>query len=217
MHLYVSIYVVPWDEILAKQSTGIMIVSKITFFYVSLHIVPGDEIFTTHSTVIWFLLSMTLQVILNVVAEFETTVTQSSISCNLHGMAFHVHCLVILQAPFDYFIHQEYSFFQSASNLLSLLASLCLCYPPGIIFLSFMALSTWPGSGRVMLAFLWLFHPPVIIIFLSRAPFHFSFLYIFLHNIQGELHFRAHIYIVHFVFLNLEGAAGFHPKELVLY
>ena len=60
--------------------------------------------------------------------------------------------------------------FNMASILLSLVASLCLFYPSGIIFFSFMALSTWPWFCRVMLVFLRLFHPPVIIIFFPRAP-----------------------------------------------
>ena len=102
IHCYVSLYVVPWDEILATQSTGITIVPSMTL-HVSLYIFPGDETFTTHSTVIWFFLIMTLHVVLHVVAEFETTVAQS----NLHCMAFHVYCLVIPEAPSDYFIHQE--------------------------------------------------------------------------------------------------------------
>ena len=47
--------------------------------------------------------------VLHVVAEFETTVTQITNSCNLYGMAFHVYCLVIPEVPSDYFIHQESS------------------------------------------------------------------------------------------------------------
>ena len=52
---------------------------------------------------------MTLHVVLHVIAEFETPVIQSTISCNLHGMTFHVYCLVIPEAPSDYFIYQESS------------------------------------------------------------------------------------------------------------
>ena len=74
---------------------------------------------------------MTLHVVLHVVAEFKTTVTQSTIACNLHGMAFHVYCLVIPEPPSDYFLQ---SAFNMASILLRLLASLCLFYPPGLVF-----------------------------------------------------------------------------------
>ena len=52
---------------------------------------------------------MTLNMFLCVVAEFETTVTQSTMLCNLPGMAFHVYCLVIPEAPSEYFIHQKSS------------------------------------------------------------------------------------------------------------
>ena len=54
------------------------------------------------------------------------------------------------------------SAFNMARTLLSLLASLCLLYPPGIIFFFL------HGVGKM--AFLWLFHLPVIINVLSRAP-----------------------------------------------
>ena len=41
---------------------------------------------------------------LHVVAEFETTVTQSTMLCNLPSMAFHVYWLVIPDDPPEYFI-----------------------------------------------------------------------------------------------------------------
>ena len=79
-----------------------------------------------------------------------------------------------LKLPLTISSTRNHLFLQSAFNmartLLSLLASLCLFYPPGIIFFSFMALAKGPGSCRVMLSFLWLFHPPVIISVFSRAP-----------------------------------------------
>ena len=67
---------------------------------------------------------MTLSIFLHVVAEFETTVTQSTMLCNLPGMAFHVYCLVIPDAPPEYFIHQESSLpakcLQQGQKLLSI-------------------------------------------------------------------------------------------------
>ena len=64
---------------------------------------------------------------LHVVAEFKTTVTQSTMLCNLPGMAFHVYCLVIPDAPPEYFIHQESSLpakcLQQGQKLLSIAGS----------------------------------------------------------------------------------------------
>ena len=95
---------------------------------------------------------------LHVVAEFETTVTQSTMLCNLTGMAFHVNCFVIPDAPHEYVIHQEPSLpakcLQQGQKLLNIAASLCLFHPPGIILFFFMVSSTWPGSCWVMLAIL---------------------------------------------------------------
>ena len=69
---------------------------------------------------------------------------------------------------------RNHLFLQSAFNRVKscwvLLASLWLLHPPGIILFSFKASSTWPGSCWVMLAHLWLFHLLVIIIFFARAP-----------------------------------------------
>ena len=42
-------------------------------------------------------------------------------------------------------------------------------HPPGSLSYSFMASSTGPGLCLVMLASLWLFHPPWIITFFTRA------------------------------------------------
>ena len=42
---------------------------------------------------------------LHVGAEFVTTVTQSTMLCNLPGMTFHVYCLVIPDALPEYFIN----------------------------------------------------------------------------------------------------------------
>ena len=50
---------------------------------------------------------LTLNMFLYVVAEFETIVAQSTMLCYLPGMAIHVYCLVIPDAPPEYFIHQE--------------------------------------------------------------------------------------------------------------
>ena len=52
---------------------------------------------------------LTLNVFLHAVAEFKTNATQTIMLCNLPGMAFHVYCLLILDAPPEYFIHQELS------------------------------------------------------------------------------------------------------------
>ena len=64
---------------------------------------------------------------------------------------------------------RNHRFLQSAINRAKscwiLLASLFLFHRPGIILFSSNASSTWTGSFWVMLALLWLFHPPVIILF----------------------------------------------------
>ena len=111
---------------------------------------------------------MTIHVVLCVVAEFYTIVTQSTV------FAISNLWLFLCIAHSDYFIHQESS-----------LPPKCLQHFPYPVefadlplpaqstwnhIFSFMALSTWLGSCRVMLTFLQLFHPPVIIIFFSRAP-----------------------------------------------
>ena len=67
---------------------------------------------------------MTLNMFLHVVAEFETTVTQNKMLCNLPGMDVHVYCLVIPDAPPEYVIHQESSLpvkcLQQGQNLLTI-------------------------------------------------------------------------------------------------
>ena len=89
-----------------------------------LYIVPGDETFTTQSAPIRIFHRMTRNAFLQVVAEFETTVTQSTMLCHLPGMAFHVYCLEISDAPLEYFIHQELSLptkcLQQGQKLLSI-------------------------------------------------------------------------------------------------
>ena len=94
---------------------------------------------------------------LHVVAEFKTTVTQSTMLSNLPGMAFHVFCLVIPDAPHEYFIHQESSIpancLQQGQQLLSIAGlALCLFHLTGIILISYKASSIWPGSCWIMFA-----------------------------------------------------------------
>ena len=61
------------------------------------------------------------------VTEFKTTVTQSTMLCNLPGMAIQVYCLVIPDATLAYFIYQE------------------LSHPPVVILFFAMAPLTRPG------------------------------------------------------------------------
>ena len=63
---------------------------------------------------------------LHVGNEFETTVTQNTMSCNLPDMAYQVYCLVIPDTRPKYFIHQESSLpakcLQQDQKLLSIVA-----------------------------------------------------------------------------------------------
>ena len=105
---------------------------------------------------------MTLHVFLHVVAQFLSSVTQSTMVCNLPDMALHVYCLVIPEAPSEYFIHQELSLppkcLQCGQNHVQeyfwLPSDYSFHQGPGIISFSFMASSTLPGSCWVRLAFL---------------------------------------------------------------
>ena len=69
--------IIPGDESLPTQSTGIWIVPSMPL-HMSLYVVPGDETLATQSTVKWILPSMTLHVCLQVVAEFEFTAIPST-------------------------------------------------------------------------------------------------------------------------------------------
>ena len=105
---------------------------------------------------------MTLHVFLHVVAQFLSSVTQSTMVCNLPDMALHVYCLVIPEAPSEYFIHQELSLppkcLQRGQDHVQeyfwLPSDYSFHQGPGIISFSFMASSTLPGSCWVRLAFL---------------------------------------------------------------
>ena len=104
---------------------------------------------------------MTLHVFLHVVAEFLSSVTQSTMVCNLPDMALHVYCLVFSEAPSKYFIFQESYLppkcFQCGQNQVQYFwppPAYSFHQGPGIISFSFMASSTLPGSCWVMLAFL---------------------------------------------------------------
>ena len=104
---------------------------------------------------------MTLLVFLHVVAEFLSFVTHTTMVCNLPDMALHVYCLVIPEAPSEYFTHQESSLppkcLQRGQNHVEYFwppSAYSFHQGPGIISFSFMASSTLPGSCWVMLAFL---------------------------------------------------------------
>ena len=104
---------------------------------------------------------MTFHVFLHVLAQFLSSVTQSTMVCYLPDMALHVYFLVIPEGPFEYFIHQELSLppkcLQRGQNHVEYFwppSAHSFHQSPGIISFSFMASSTLPGSCWEMLAFL---------------------------------------------------------------
>ena len=93
---------------------------------------------------------MTLHVFLHVVAEFLSSVSQSTMLCNIPDIALHLDCLVIPEAPSEYFIHQESSLPQCGQNPEYFWPPSAYSFHqgPGIIIFSFMA--SW-NIARILL------------------------------------------------------------------
>ena len=100
--LNVSLQIFSGDPSLARQGLVSLTISSLNL-YLSFLPIPGDEFLTTHThthTWIWIVPSMTLHMLLHVVAGDETLATQISVIWILPRMTLHVFLQVVAEFEF---------------------------------------------------------------------------------------------------------------------